>query len=83
MRFYKGATNTGTHVGNLWTRTGTLLATATFTGETASGWQQVTLAAPVASPPNTTYVASYHAPRGHYAVNEQLLRGARRRPRGR
>ncbi len=48
VRFYKGAGNTGTHVGNLWTPTGTLLATATFTGETASGWQQVTLATPVA-----------------------------------
>ena len=27
IRFYKGANNTGTHVGHLWTRTGTLLAT--------------------------------------------------------
>ena len=30
IRFYKSAANTGTHVGNLWTSTGTLLATATF-----------------------------------------------------
>ena len=43
IRFYKGATNTGTHVGHLWTNTGQLLATATFTNETATGWQQVTL----------------------------------------
>ena len=35
IRFYKASTNTGTHVGNLWTATGQLLATATFTGETA------------------------------------------------
>ena len=35
IRFYKGATNTGTHVGHLWTNTGQLLATATFTSETA------------------------------------------------
>ena len=41
IRFYKASTNTGTHVANLWTSSGTLLATATFTGETASGWQQV------------------------------------------
>ena len=41
IRFYKAAANTGTHIGNLWTSNGTLLATATFTGETASGWQQV------------------------------------------
>src|SRR5262249_29883325 len=34
IRFYKGSGNTGTHVGHLWTSTGTLLATATFSGET-------------------------------------------------
>ena len=41
LRFYKANTNTGTHVGNLWTGTGTRLASATFTGESAAGWQQV------------------------------------------
>ena len=34
IRFYKANTNTGTHVGNLWSSTGTRLATVTFTGET-------------------------------------------------
>ena len=61
LRFFKGATNTGTHTGHLWTSTGTLLATATFTNETATGWQEVTLATPVThhaptrptSPPTT------------------------------
>jgi Domain of unknown function (DUF4082) len=66
VRFYKGATNTGTHTGNLWTTTGTLLATAVFTGETASGWQEVTFTAPVAITANTVYVASYHT-NGNYA----------------
>ena len=42
LRFYKSALNTGIHSANLWTSTGQLLATATFTNETASGWQQVT-----------------------------------------
>jgi hypothetical protein len=69
IRFYKGAGNTGTHVGSLWSSTGTLLATATFTGETASGWQQVNFATPVAVAANTVYVASYLAPNGGYAVN--------------
>jgi hypothetical protein len=69
LRFYKFSANTGTHTGHLWTRTGTLLATATFTGETASGWQQVNLPTPVSIAANTTYVASYHAPVGKYAVN--------------
>ena len=39
--------NTGTHVGNLWSASGALLARATFSAETASGWQQVNFASPV------------------------------------
>ncbi len=69
IRFYKGAGNTGTHVGNLWTVSGQLLATATFVGETASGWQQVNFASPVAVTIGQVYVASYHAPNGNYAVD--------------
>ncbi|MFB9627332.1 DUF4082 domain-containing protein [Nonomuraea helvata] len=69
IRFYKGSANTGTHVGHLWTSTGTLLAQATFTNETASGWQQVNFSTPVAVSANTTYIASYFAPSGHYSVS--------------
>jgi chitodextrinase len=68
VRFYKGAQNTGTHVGSLWTASGTRLANATFTGETSSGWQQVSFATPVPVAANTTYVASYYAPVGRYAA---------------
>src|SRR5262249_49333986 len=67
IRFYKGAGNTGPHVGNLWSSSGTLLASATFTSESATGWQQVDFATPVAISANTTYVASYHTNTGHYA----------------
>jgi Domain of unknown function (DUF4082)/Fibronectin type III domain/Bacterial Ig domain len=67
IRFYKAATNTGTHVGSLWSASGTLLASATFTNETASGWQQVNFSTPVTIAPNTTYVAGYLAPKGHYS----------------
>ena len=68
IRFYKAAANTGTHIGSLWTAGGQLLAQATFTNETASGWQTVTFATPVAITAGTTYVASYHAPNGHYSI---------------
>src|SRR5207248_729893 len=57
VRFYKATANTGTHIGNLWSNTGTLLATATFTNETSSGWQQVSFSKPVVVTANTTYVA--------------------------
>jgi hypothetical protein len=68
VRFYKAAANTGTHVGSLWTESGTLLASATFTNETASGWQQVNFSTPVQISPHTTYVVSYLAPNGHYSA---------------
>lgn len=67
VRFYKGPSNTGTHTGSLWTSDGTRLATGTFGGESASGWQTLTFSGPVQVSANTTYVASYHAPNGHYA----------------
>ena len=70
VRFYKAAANTGTHIGNLWTASGQLLASATFTGESASGWQQVSFAQPVLLYPNTTYVVSYFAPNGHFSLDE-------------
>jgi methionine-rich copper-binding protein CopC len=68
VRFYKGADNTGTHVGTLWSLDGTELAKATFTGESAAGWQEVTFAQPVSVTAGTTYVASYHADNGGYAA---------------
>ena len=67
IRFYKSTANTGTHIGYLWSTTGTLLAQVTFTNETASGWQQATLSTPVLVKANTTYIVSYLAPKGHYS----------------
>jgi hypothetical protein len=69
IRFYKATTNTGTHVGRLWTASGTQLATVTFTGESASGWQQANLSTPVSLTAGTTYVVSYYAPNGHYSAD--------------
>jgi hypothetical protein len=69
IRFYKGSANTGSHWVNLWSSSGTLLATAPSTNETASGWQTVNLPTPVAVTANATYVASYHSASGRYAVN--------------
>ena len=67
VRFYKASTNTGTHVGALWSTGGQLLAQATFTNETTSGWQQVNFGTPVAVKAGTTVVAGYFAPRGRYS----------------
>jgi hypothetical protein len=76
VRFYKGAANTGTHTGSLWTSAGTLLATGTFTNETATGWQQLAFTAPVAVTAGTTYVASYHVDNGGFAVDAAYFAGS-------
>ncbi|MFZ3210573.1 MAG: N,N-dimethylformamidase beta subunit family domain-containing protein [Terriglobales bacterium] len=76
IRFYKSAANTGTHIGNLWSNTGTLLATATFANETASGWQTVNFTSPVAITANTYYMASYHSTIGHYAEDDNFFTAA-------
>ena len=73
VRFYKGAANTGTHVGRIWTEGGALLATATFVGETATGWQQVTFNTPVAISAGTNYIASYTTPNGNYAFSANFF----------
>ncbi len=73
IRFYKSTSNTGTHVGTLWSSSGTNLQQATFTNETASGWQQVLFTTPVAITANTTYVASYHTNVGRYSINENYF----------
>jgi hypothetical protein len=75
IRFYKGSGNTGTHTGTLWSSTKTKLATATFTSETGSGWQQVTFTTPVAITANTVYVASYHTNVGHYSEDDNYFSG--------
>ena len=73
IRFYKAEKNTGTHIGSLWSSTGALLASATFTGESASGWQLVTFSSPVAIIAGTTYVAGYLAPSGHYSATVEMF----------
>ncbi|GGS39675.1 DUF4082 domain-containing protein [Streptomyces griseoviridis] len=75
VRFYKSPNNTGTHTGSLWTASGTRLATGTFANETASGWQQLNFATPVTVKANTTYVASYFAPKGGYSYDADGFAG--------
>lgn len=73
VRFYKSAANTGVHTAGLWNSAGQLLATATFSGETNSGWQQVNFATPVAITAGATYTASYHTNTGRYSVDRNYF----------
>jgi glucose/arabinose dehydrogenase len=67
IRYYKAPSETGSHVGKIWSSTGTLLASVTFTNETASGWQQQALVDPITITAGTTYVVSVNA-NSHYAT---------------
>jgi len=69
VRFFKGSTNIGTHTGSLWSATGTLLARVIFSNETPSGWQTAYFSSPIAIAVQTTYVISYHSPKGHNAAD--------------
>src|SRR5262249_22767982 len=69
LQFYKSPANTGTHTRHLWTGTGVLLASVTFSDETASGWQRASFPTPVWIAPGVTYVISYHTDTGHYSAD--------------
>jgi Domain of unknown function (DUF4082)/Bacterial Ig-like domain len=58
IRYYRDSSETGTHVGRVWSSTGTLLASVAFTGETSSGWQTQALATPLTLTVGQTYVVS-------------------------
>ena len=73
VRFYKGAGNTGTHTGTLYSASGSVLATGTFSNETATGWQMLNFPAAVPVTAGTTYVAAYYAPNGHYAADSRFF----------
>jgi Domain of unknown function (DUF4347)/Domain of unknown function (DUF4082) len=72
VRYYKSPSETGTHVGRIWSSTGQLLGSVTFTNETASGWQQQALTTPLSTAANTNYVVSVNT-NTHYAISENGL----------
>ncbi|MFO0950765.1 MAG: DUF4082 domain-containing protein [Isosphaeraceae bacterium] len=77
VRFYKQSWMNGyTHVGRLWSSSGTLLATAKFTGETKSGWQQVTFSSPVKITPGAVYTVSFSTGGGYFGISSTYFVGA-------
>ncbi|GFE68189.1 DUF4347 domain-containing protein [Chroococcus sp. FPU101] len=72
IRYYKAPSETGTHIGRIWSSTGQLLASVTFTNETTSGWQEQALPTALTIQPNTTYIVSVNC-NSHYANAENGL----------
>lgn len=76
IKYYRSAADTDftTRQGHLWSPTGVLLGTATFTASPGdSGWQTATLSAPIVIQANTVYTASYHTLGDYIASNSYFL----------
>ena len=73
VKFYKSYNDASSHVLTLWSSAGVALATATTSGETASGWQTATFSTPVAVTAGVTYTASYLAASGRYSYTTSAL----------
>jgi uncharacterized protein YjdB len=73
LRYYKGPGVSGLHIGHLWNRSGTMLAEATFTNETESGWQTVILSQPVQLNVNETYTVSYFTASGDFVRHDPFF----------
>jgi Domain of unknown function (DUF4082) len=77
LRFYQGPYMGGyTHVGHLWSSSGTLLATATFTTQNGQGWEQVSLSSPVTIAANTIYIVSFSTGGGYFDFNSTSFASA-------
>jgi hypothetical protein len=78
IRFYKASNNTGKHIGDLWSTSGTKLAEASFSGESSSGWQTMKFSTPVPIIPLTPYTASvlmyshYSGDSGYFTAGETI-----------
>ncbi len=72
LRYYKASSETGTHIGKIWSNTGQLLASVTFSNETASGWQEQALTTPFSIAANTTYVVSVNTNQYYVATSNGL-----------
>jgi hypothetical protein len=61
IRYWKAADEpAGGHIGRIWSTNGTLLATASFTCETASGWQQAPLSPALPITAGVHYKVTYN-----------------------
>ncbi|CAN7457392.1 DUF4082 domain-containing protein [Phenylobacterium sp. LjRoot219] len=73
LRYFRAAgdaNDTDTREGHLWSSTGQLLGTATFTSTAGqSGWQVANLATPVNLTAGTTYIVSYKSANNYLSTN--------------
>ena len=76
IKFYKATGDSGTLSAQLYSRTGTLLASKAFTNETDSGWQTLFFDAAIPIAANTTYIAACYNSLGNYILTAYALKTA-------
>ena len=77
LQYYQGAKASGVTHATLWSPRGAVLARAGFTESNDAGWRTVRLPMPVQLDAGSTYVVSYHAPKGRYPSIGQDLTSER------
>jgi hypothetical protein len=70
IRFYKSPSESGSHTGKIYSSSGALLASVSFSSESSSGWQIAYLATPLVIAANTTYTVSVNTGAGFYVASE-------------
>lgn len=73
LQYYQGSRTRDVTSATLWSANGRVLGRATFAASRTVGWRTVQLKSPVPLEAGETYVASYYAPHGGYAVTERDL----------
>jgi hypothetical protein len=73
IRFWKDSSENGIHTAHIWSGTGKLLASVTFTDETASGWQQQSLTVPLPIAANAEYLTSVNTGNTYYVATDNGL----------
>lgn len=66
IKYYKFVDSTAEHSAHVWDENGILLASATFTGESASGWQTVELDTPLAISAGQVFTVSVFSTDWYY-----------------
>ena len=70
VQYFQSPAQSGVTSATLWTSTGEVLARAQFDASDVEGWRTIPLTSPVSLIAGGSYVVSYHAPKGSYAVAE-------------
>jgi hypothetical protein len=73
VRFYKWESDDGAHKGSLWSSAGALLTSIDFTGETASGWQEMRFTTPITLSAGYTYSVSIYFSSKKYYQNKDYF----------